>query len=132
MTQKLKQKAPLWLWAILFTVLIVVPILVVLHFTYHAVGFGIDLSFIGEWFLGYFMWGSISILNGIIAIMLPVGLGALVGYVYVTYVKGMKLSRDTSIQTTPTTLQGAPIQTQAFSTPTPTPIIQPIEKEKES
>jgi hypothetical protein len=123
MTQSLKKRAPIWLWLLLFGGIILIVALTTLHFTGY-----INLSFLETYALSYMMWGSQSIVNFIIAFAVPVLVGYLLGYLITTYVKSMKLDKNTVVQTA--ALQTAPIQTQAFANQQASPVLQQIQTEE--
>jgi hypothetical protein len=78
---KLKERMPLWIWALLISALIIVPVLVCIQL------FGVaDLSFFGVAFLGLFNWAGADVLNGIVITALAVLVFGSLGY----YIKGFK------------------------------------------
>jgi len=82
----IKKKASIWAYVLIALILVSVIALAVLH----LVGF-IDLSFLGEGFMGIMAWGATDVTNGI---MLGGGFfagGVLAYYVFKTYLVGTKV-----------------------------------------
>ena len=106
---KLKKRAPLWVCAILLTVVIVAVIIIVLHLT----GF-YDFSFLGIFYLQFHMWEAddISVINALIGDVGIAALGIVIYYFFAHYVFGYKANL-------PITPQQAAIQTNLSVQPQP-------------
>jgi hypothetical protein len=86
-TRALKNRAPLWVWALLLGLVIIVAVLATLHF----VGI-VDLTFLGDWFMGAFSWASLSIINGGLLFAGIFIFGAACFWFYKAYIVGVKIS----------------------------------------
>jgi len=75
-------------WLLIIAVLVAIIVAVVLHFTYHAVGFGIDLGFLGGIGQGLMNWGALGGWNSLIIGVAFFGLGALFLYTLKAYFIG--------------------------------------------
>lgn len=86
---KLKKRAPLWVWAVLLTLVIVAVVIIVLHLT----GF-YDFSFLGMYYLGFHVWEADveneSVINALIGDAGIAALGAVIFYFFSHYVFGYK------------------------------------------
>ena len=86
MSRRLKERAPLWLWAIIIIVVIIIVVLACVQV------FGImDLSFIPAGYLGIFQWAGSDIFNGLIITTLAVLIFGAAGY-YLKGYRGIKTS----------------------------------------
>jgi hypothetical protein len=88
-TAKLKKRAPLWVWAILLTVVITAVVIIVLHLTGYY-----DFSFLGMYYLGFHVWEADveneSVINALLGDAGIAALGAVIFYFFSHYVFGYK------------------------------------------
>ena len=82
-------------WILIAIAIICVIALPILHFTYHSVGFGVDLSFIGTAFTNILIWASESTLNGVLLVGGVFIGGALTWHALKTYILGTTISVST-------------------------------------
>src|SRR3990170_1482361 len=86
MRQRKKLSKGTWLLLLLLAIVFIVAI--VLHFTYQAVGFGFDLSFLGGIGTGLMEWGVGSGWSALIILAIPFILGILFLYTLKAYFIG--------------------------------------------
>ncbi len=77
-------------YILLAIIFIAVIVAVVLHFTYHAVGFGIDLNFIGDIAIALISFGASSGWSAGIVLAIPFVVGMLCFYALKAYFIGEK------------------------------------------
>jgi len=85
------------LLAIAIIAIITLPLL---HITYHAVGFGVDLSFIGVAFMGLLEWAALGPINGALLLGGFFFLGAFTWYMLKKYIIGTSIPMTTQPYTT--------------------------------
>ena len=85
-----KKRVSIWAYALIALLVVSVIILAVLH-----IAGLIDLSFVGEGFMGMLIWASTDTMNGALLFAGVFTGGILVCYVFMTYLIGTKIPMTT-------------------------------------
>ena len=85
-----KKKVSIWAYLLIALLLVSVIVLAVLH-----IAGLVDLSFVGEGFLGVLTWASTDTMNGALLFAGVFTGGILTCYVFMTYLIGTKISTTT-------------------------------------
>ena len=85
-----KKNVSIWAWVLIALLVVAVIVLAVLH-----IAGLVDLSFVGEGFMGMLVWASTDTMNGALLFAGVFTGGILACYVFMTYLIGTKISTTT-------------------------------------